>query len=380
MGLAMLDMFLITKKEERFDWEAILTSAEKTPKFRAQGTLNYKGTASFRESGKPVPDSTLILFLLQNEIFGYEVYAKDGKFEWPVFFDFYGNDQVMYSMEYKGKRLENAVVSIFTDSLKGFRSANTVSTNKKNRYYAFSTITDVASTSFSYAWKGKDTVSVNGNPNAAFEDELSGADATMNVDDYVVFPTMEDLFREVVRFVQHRKIGGKATLRVLSSDSNNPIMGEPLCVVDGIPTRNIDFILSMKPAEIAVVKVVNNTRKLRTMGQITKNGVVFFQTKIADINSRIPKDDILNLRGFNKPVSFEMQHVTDSESPRTPYLKSSLYWKLGLERNERGIATGEFFTADNTGKVNVVVRGITADGIPFHRERTVDVRFIQANK
>lgn len=379
-GLQMLDHFLITQKWNRFAWNEILDQKKKEPEYPIINSLHFTGDAVFRESGKAVPDSTMILFLLQNEIFGYEVYAVDGKFEWPVFFNFYGNDNIMYSMEHKGKRLQNTMIRLAVDSLTGFRAEPSVATRQKDPYYAFSALTDVVNKSFSYGWAAPELKKDVVNPNASFEDELYGADATIRVDEYVVFPTMEDLFREVVRFVQHRKIGGKPTLRVLSSDSNNPIMGEPLYVIDGVATRNTDFVLKMKPGEIATIKVINDVKKLRTMGQITKNGVVFFQTKVADMASRIPNEDILVLRGLNKPIAFPVNKLKPTASLRIPNLKSSLYWRANFERNERGMISDEFHSSDNTGSVTVRVSGLAEGGMPFDHRHTVDVSFMQAQK
>lgn len=379
-GFQVLDDFLITQKWKRFSWNEILDLKKREAEYPVINSLHFTGEAVFRESGKAVPDSTMILFLLQNEIFGYEVYAVDGKFEWPVFFNFYGNDNIMYSMEHKGKRLQNTMIKLAVDSLTGFRAEPTVTTRQKDPYYAFSTLTDVVNNSFSYSWSAPELKKAIANPNANFEDELYGADATIRVDEYVVFPTMEDLFREVVRFVQHRKIGGKPTLRVLSSDSNNPIMGEPLYVIDGIATRNTDFVLKMKPGEIATIKVINDVKKLKTMGHITRNGVVFFQTKVADMASRIPNEDILVLRGLNKPINFPVNKLSPTASLRIPNLKSSLYWRADFERNERGLISDEFYSSDNTGTLTVRVSGLAEGGIPFDHRQTVEVNFVQAQK
>lgn len=373
-GLAMLDMYLVTKEWERFHWDEVLSNKKKEPEYRPLDILVYEGAASFRDTGKAVPDSTQILFFLQKNIFGYEVNSgKDGKVSWPVYFDFYGDENVMYSMESKGKALSNASVKLLRDSLPGVKAPLVQQSDKKNPYYTLNTIAKVVNTSYTYGWNKQDLEIENKDPNAAIEDELGGVDFTIKVDDYVVFPTMEDLFREIVRFVQNRKVGGKQTLRVLSTDSNNPMMGDPLYVVDGIATKNTDFILNMNPGDIAIIKVINDVKKLKNLGSITKNGVVFFQTKVANMSSLIPKDDILNIRGLNKPLPFNA--APRQQADRTPYLKSSVYWNTRPELNERGLVSDTFYTADNTGAIKIRVRGITADGIPFDVEKTLNVNY-----
>lgn len=373
-GLALLDAFLITKEWERFRWEEVLSNKKNTPNYKPQDILVYEGVASFDDNGKPVPDSTQVMFFLQKNIFGYEVNTGDnGQFTWPVYFGFYGDENVMYSMESRGKTLFGTSITLKHDSLRGIKAPLMTPSDKKNSYYTFNTVAKVANTSFAYGWNKEVKEDKNVNPNAAIEDELSGVDFTIKVDDYVVFPTMEDLFREVIRFVQNRRVGGKSTLRVLSTDSNNPMMGDPLYVVDGIATRNTDYILSMNPGDIAIIKVINDVKKLRSLGSITKNGVVFFQTKVANMGSLIPKDDILNIRGLNKPQVF---NATPAHQPdRTPYLKSAVYWNTQPEMNERGNVSGTFYAADNTGTIKVRVRGITSDGMPFDKEETVRVSF-----
>ena len=378
-GAVILDHYLITRSWERFNWDEVLSNKKKQPDFLSEGTLIYDGVATFADNGKPVPDSTLVLLFLQERTFGYEVYtSENGSLKWPVYFDFYGSENIMYSMESRGKRLQNTHIKLLQDSLSAFNAPPILSGKLANPYYSFGNVSKVVNSSFSYGWNKEEIVKASSNPNAAMEDELNGADATINVEEYVVFPTIEDLFREVVRFVQNKKVGGRPTLRVLSSDSNNPITGDPLCIVDGIATRNIDFIFSLKPGDIAVIKVVNDARKLRNLGSITKNGVIFFQTKIADIRQMIPKDDILYVDGLVKSLQFSLRNPADG-SNRTPVLRSTVYWKTKLERNERGLISDTFYSADNTGIINVRVRGITSDGIPFDKIQTVEVDFQHSN-
>ncbi|MBX2941397.1 MAG: hypothetical protein KF860_03550 [Cyclobacteriaceae bacterium] len=373
-GLALLDKYLITKEWERFHWSEVLINKRRIPTHRPQDILVYNGIASFRDTGKPVPDSTQVLFFLQKNIFGYEVNTVgDGIVTWPVYFDFYGDENVMYSMESKGKTLANTSIRLLHDSLPGVKAPLVTRSDKQDPYYTFNTIAKVANTAYGYRWNEEAPKIVNANPNAALEDELEGADFSINVDDYVVFPTMEDLFREIVRFVQNRKVGGKQTLRMLSTDSNNPMMGDPLYVVDGIATKNTDFILKMNPGDIATIKVINNVKKLRNLGGITKNGVVFFQTKVANMRSLIPKNDIINIRGLNRPMQFST--TPNQQSERTPYLKSSVYWSAQPQFNENGLISDTFYSADNTGAIKVRVQGITSDGIPFDKEETVQVSF-----
>ncbi|MEQ9413634.1 MAG: hypothetical protein RIF39_07375, partial [Cyclobacteriaceae bacterium] len=373
-GLVSLDAFLVTKKWERFHWEDALDNKKNVPNYKPQDILVYEGVASFKDNGKAVPDSTQVMFFLQKNIFGYEVSTRDdGKITWPVYFDFYGDENVMYSMESRGKSLANTTIKLQYDSLSDVKAPIVEPTGKKDPYYTFNTVAKVANTSFTYGWNKEVKEVENTNPNAAIEDELNGVDFTIKVDDYVVFPTIEDLFREVVRFVQNRRVGGKPTLRVLSTDSNNPMMGDPLYVVDGIATKNTDYILSMNPGDIAIIKVINDIKKLRNLGSITKNGVVFFQTKVANLGSLIPKDDILNIRGLNKPQVLSAS--PNSKSERVPHLKSTVYWNTQPELNESGNVSGAFYAADNTGTIKVRVRGITTDGIPFDKEEEVRVAF-----
>ena len=91
------------------------------------------------------------------------------------------------------------------------------------------------------------------------------------------------------------------------------------------------------------------------------------------MGSLIPKDDILDIRGLNKPLPF---NATPSQyTDRTPYLKSTVYWNIRPEFNERGLISDTFYSADNTGIIKVRVQGITSDGVPFDKEEEVEVSF-----
>nr|HPI81319.1 hypothetical protein [Cyclobacteriaceae bacterium] len=160
----MLDKYLITKKWERFHWDEVLSNKEKRPAYKPQDILVYEGFASFRDTGKAVPDSTQVLFFLQKNIFGYEVNTGDkGKVVWPVYFDFYGNEKVMYSMESKGKALPHTSIVLAHDSLPNPGLPTVVPTGKKDPYYAFNTIARVANTAYGYRWGVESPKIINAN-------------------------------------------------------------------------------------------------------------------------------------------------------------------------------------------------------------------------
>ncbi len=106
----LLNKHLMASSFKLFSWSDILFA--KTQEQAAKESLiRMKGRAVFKSSDKPVPDSTLILGFLQNTMIGYEAHTtKNGLFDMAFLFDFFGDEDLFYSMEIKGKALNQPFI------------------------------------------------------------------------------------------------------------------------------------------------------------------------------------------------------------------------------------------------------------------------------
>jgi hypothetical protein len=106
----------------------------------------------------------------------------------------------------------------------------------------------------------------------------------------VLFPTIEELIREIVPSMFIRKSGKRIIVRV---SLLSPLIStqDPVYIIDGIATKNSEFFLSLDPSEIVTIKLINDSKKLLPLGLLGKNGIVIVKTKSGD--RREPLDSAL---------------------------------------------------------------------------------------
>lgn len=371
------DLYLITKKWRGAGWSEILDETPIPKNFDFRNTLNLAGRALDTSTGKPVPDSTLVMVYLQNYMMGYEAYtSQNGDFDLPFLFDFWGNDEVFYVLENRKKELPNASIIVSQEPVTFEKGMPWKQTELSDPYGEFSFRKAIADRSYSF-YSGQNRLVENKpvNTNADFEDEVTGVDVSVNMEDYIVFPTMEDVIREVIPSLNYRKIGGKPAIRVLLSVPNiNPHQSDPLYVIDGVMTKNTDYFLSLKPLDIVTVKIVKDVNKLSRFGTLGKNGMVLIQTKKTD--SKLKElSALLPVEGLSKPLHFSTTTHAQKGDERKPDFRSTLYWNPLVKTNSEGKAAVTFYLSDDTGTVRIKLEGMTANGQPFSKEAEIEVVF-----
>lgn len=245
-----------------------------------------------------------------------------------------------------------------------------------NRYAEFTSRKKLMDKSYSFYGNSEilKKASLSENPNSDFEDELTGVDYSVKVDEYVVFPTMEELIREVVPSLLHRRIKGNSIVRVVLPDGAIP-NEDPLYIIDGIMTKNTDYFLQLKPADIITIKVVRTINKLNRFGTMGRNGIVLIQTKGIDHNELKSKNTLISIKGLNKPAPFRILAHSISSDLRKPDFRSTLYWNPSVTTNSRGEGSINFSASDDVGCFLIRVQGITSDGRPFSKLDSIQLVF-----
>lgn len=371
-----LDLFLITQRNKRLDWKAINAGKTEAP-HSFKRVIHYSGRVVNKENGQPVPDSSRVVAYLQKSMMGYETTTrKDGSFELAFLFDFWNDDEIFYTVETRrGKELD-AKVEWAVDSFSRSPLSPMRDTETANSYADFATRKQLLDRSYNFYSKADATVktSLPDDPNRDFEDELTGVDYTVKVEEYVVFPSMEELIREVVPSLLHRKLKGKAIVRVVLPDGAIPTEG-PLFIIDGIMTKNTDYFLQLKPADIISVKVVRTISKLNRFGTMGRNGIVLVHTKGIDHKKLKSENTILRVKGLNRSIPFHVPSHSASTDLRVPDFRSTLYWNPSVITNARGEGVINFSASDDAGNFLIRVQGITSDGRPFSQLDSLQVVF-----
>jgi hypothetical protein len=370
-GLSSMDNFLITQTWVGFDWADVWN--EKLPENRFDKYLYMTGQVSLTD-GRMLPDSTLITFFLQKSVMTYELYVDgSGKFDFPLLMDFFGDEEVFYVVENRGKILRN--VKIVTDADVPYERQRTDNPIfPVDAYSTYSKNKDLIDRSFAGHSRNRSHHKP-GSLNALIEEEVFGADVIVNLDEYLLFPTMSETLREIVPMLQHRKVRNRDVVRLFFDDRNTFAAEQPLFIIDGVITDNTTYFLSLKPAEVVSIKVINTFNKLTAFGSVGKNGIVLVETKIPDNNLKVPRSDYtFRMQGLNKPSSWHTSQPIVKEE-NIPDLRSTLYWSPDLKIDSSGTAAISLRTSDDTGKFVIRVEGLTADGLPIFAEESFSVFF-----
>jgi hypothetical protein len=106
------------------------------------------------------------------------------------------------------------------------------------------------------------------------------ADRDYLLDDYVRFPTMEEVLREFVLEVKVRKQRDRFRIEVLNVPYNVFFNTEPLILLDGLPVFDTNILLSIDPLRIRNIQVVS---KKYYFGSKVLNGIVSITSYDGDL-------------------------------------------------------------------------------------------------
>jgi hypothetical protein len=376
-----VNRYLITQSCPWLPWEKILSAPTASaahpafvPTYKSSGTVAISGKMISLENGLPVPDSTQIMFFLQKQIFGYEVYTHSkGRFECPIMFDLSGDDQIFFAATYHGRDINSVSLQLTKeDSAYSFKSYPWASGNSEDPYGVYAFQKKLIDKSFSFFTGNKIVRDSLADPNAEIEEELQGADVVLNVSDYIIFPTMVDLIREVLRSVEYRKIRGKDVMRVYTTLKRPTNSAGPLYVIDGVMTKDPTYFLGLKPADVITIKVIKDSNKLLKFGSLGANGILLIRTRRGDGGNSIHKENTFPFFGL-------APKDRKGEAPKTPAtipdLRPTLFWDASQILDSSGKGSFHFTTSDDVGIYNIQIEGITSTGIPFSKEQSIKIDF-----
>lgn len=319
-------------------------------------------------SNVPVPDSAKITFLLQKTVSVYETYIVNNSFKVSFLSDFYGDEDVYYAVEYKGKKLEDVRLTI-DDKCRPLQ-LNTF--ERRSGLKSFDSQRRMINEAYSFFNKAID-YNARPKPNDYFEEEIFGADVEIKLSDYILFPTMEETLREIIPLVQHRRIKEKSVVRVFIDEIDRFAEGSPLFVIDGVITNDQNYFLSLKPSDVSTIKVVHSLDKLNVFGALGKGGIILVETNIPDNWLNVPvAENTFRVSGLSEPLKFKARSPMNK---RVPDLRTALYWNPGVAIRNDGSANFSFITSDVPGDYVIRIEGITAEGEPFTSETEFTVEF-----
>lgn len=367
---ASINNYLITQTCPWFEWDRIMDGKRVAP-YKPQEYLVLSGKAAYAKNGKPVNDSTLLMFFLEKNLQGYETYTSHGGFSFPLFLSVNQSDKFFYTASFRGNDVDDVIVKMHNpDSAITFAAEPWDWDKTANDPYAvFSAKKNLVNNSFAFFINSearKDSVN---DRNKAMEEELNGADVIVNLKDYLQMPTMIEVVCELVRAVEYRKVNGRDVVRVYTTQRKPTNKTGPLYVIDGQITKDPSYFLSLKPADVISFKVVKDSRKLFVLGRLGDNGVILIKTKNQNVVVR--ENHRIDFPGFLPASKF----ISGKVNSQIPDFRSCLYWSPKIIL--KGAASQElnFYTSDDVGKFKLQVYGVGEDGSTFYGEQPFTVKF-----
>jgi hypothetical protein len=370
-----IDNYLITQKWQRFNWNDVWANKiYNTQLFKSY--LDLSGEITELGTSNPKYDSLLVSCYLQGSQDIYEVYAdKNGKFNASLLFDVYGHDEVYISafrkphtyrnVKLKSKSEETTdIIPATSKQSKIFDAYASLAQKRKNINTSYYFNEQVSALNQMGSLKTLDKI----------EQAIKTYDFVANFSDYYIFPSMEETIREIIPWLQHRRVNQKETVKLYIKDLDKSGEDEPLFIIDGIMTNRTDYFLSMKPADVISIKLINTLDKLEYFGVMGYNGVVVVETKIPQHGIQVARgENIINIQGLNAPLAFTSIDHEQKRNSRIPDLRANLFWSPGIFTNEKGEAGISFYTSDDTGSYLIIVQGLSKDGRPFYAESSFTV-------
>lgn len=197
-----------------------------------------------------------------------------------------------------------------------------------------------------------------------------------NLDDYVRFPTLEDVFREYVpSVIVRRPAGKKAQVFVVDNAKELFFTKEPLILLDGMPVLNTEMLLSTDASTVKSVSLVNQKY---FMGDVTYNGILDIRTYKGNLGAFDIDQTavVIDYDGLQRSRIFHAPDYSSAESrnSRVPDFRNMLYWEPNVDTNESGNQVIRFFTSDKRGNFVAVIHGMTANGLMGSKTFTISVK------
>jgi hypothetical protein len=196
-------------------------------------------------------------------------------------------------------------------------------------------------------------------------------DFTYRLDDYVRFPTMEDVLIEYVNEIVIRKKGNQFEIRVKDNRKRDAFEKDPLILVNGVPVFDLNKFMSMDPLLVEKIEIVG-TRYF--YGSLETQGIISVATYDGtDKNVALLKKEKYKGIQPQKKYFSPAYDGRPAALAKIPDYRIQLYWNPAVVVSNQPSSI-HFFTSDVTGVFEVIFKGIRNDGQPIYSKEIIEVK------
>jgi len=344
------DLFDIDSYENEFDansWKEILAHADdkKMPQF----PYYFKGKLINTTTKAMVPDSTMVTFYLNANEFIYQLYTKNGQLEFPMFSDF-ADDEIYYKVSFRGKE----IAADFVPSTSRF-DGDTVpyeTTKELDPLFKYHQSQQAIVESYQYFTRR----AINGHRDSELFRQSEGLEIDLRK--FETFSSVPEIFSSIVSVVKYRKLKDGDALRVFLKEKAIYANENPVLIIDGLMTNDIDDFLKMNPDNLVRLKILRSESELSRYGSLGLNGIILVETVDNNPSSLKRTKNHFFVNGVDARIDYGIPSKQFHTRKRVPDFRSCLFWMPDLLLTNEQNA---FFFRTSDDSAQYVICGIYLD-------------------
>lgn len=198
-------------------------------------------------------------------------------------------------------------------------------------------------------------------------------DMVVDLDEYVNFYDMAEVFKEIVPGVKIRKKKDVYDIRLLNMDKKLYYKFQPLYIIDGIPVYDNQIIMNMDFSDVKLIEVIRSKDRLSKYGHLGMGGALQIRTRTGSfIPPNIEGIASFDYKGVEKPKEFfNPKYKSNSKPDNVPDFRNTILWNPDLNVGNTGKVELEFYYSDELEDLVIEVQGITSEGIPVYSRKTI---------
>jgi len=193
---------------------------------------------------------------------------------------------------------------------------------------------------------------------------------SVDLDQYVLLPTLREVFRNFVPSVTPVSRKGRTSLLI---ESENPSLSlyESLVMVDQVPVLDMEQFMSLSPAKIKRIDVVED---VYVRGDMRYGGIINLHSRDRDMAGiDLPEHSFFIDYQAMQPAILPMLENA-SPDDRLPDMRNTLLWQADFTLKKESPSNISFIAPDYPGEFVVLFRGHSDQGELFTVETSFHVR------
>ncbi|HWA34613.1 MAG TPA: carboxypeptidase-like regulatory domain-containing protein [Cyclobacteriaceae bacterium] len=207
--------------------------------------------------------------------------------------------------------------------------------------------------------------SVTGNTQERF---YGKPDKAYMLDDYVRFPTMEDVFIEYVTEILVKKSGDQHDIKAMNFVTRQSFTEDPLILLDGVPLFDMEQVMNYNPLALQKIEVVG---RRYFYGPLDVQGIISLSTYEGDV-ANISLPERFTFTGMQPRKKYYSPNYRSTALDKIPDYRVQLYWNPEVTVTGKKLNL-DFFASDIAGDYEIVVEGMQSDGNPVYQRQVIHV-------